>query len=276
MKRSARIYAFVFCLFLPLSCRAQKLGQIECSRQEGYVYLYSSMATMEISTTLKCGQRVTVLDRSDNVLYIRTDTGDQGFVPLSNVGFFKPGTTPKAAPAPAKRELTHYDKTARVTATSHPESSVEELILPNQMAVHLKLGRALSSETAKVGEEVNFEVAEAVIVHGRTIIEKGAPGVGTVTEAEPKGRMGKAGKLNVGVNSVKLANGENLTLRSFGINSSSEQKSGISLPKLHGKETTLAQGMEMTAYVDGDQHLSAAKFPAASPTATAQSADTKP
>ena len=275
MKRSASIYAFVFCLFLPLNCRAQKLGQIECSRQEGYVYLYSSMATMEISTTLKCGQRVTVLDRSDNVLYVRTDTGEQGFVPLSNVGFFKPGTTPKAAPAPVKRELTHYDNAARVAGASHPAASVDELILPNQMAVHLKLGRALSSETAKVGEEVNFEVAEPVVVHGRTIIEKGAPAAGAVTEAEPKGRMGKAGKLNVGVNSVKLANGESLPLRSFGINSSSEQKSGMSLPKLHGKEMTLAQGMEMTAYVDGDQHLSAAKFAAASAT-TAQSADTKP
>ena len=275
MKRSAWIYAFVFCLFLPLNCRAQKLGQIECSRQEGYVYLYSSMATMEISTTLKCGQRVTVLDRSDNVLYVRTDTGEQGFVPLSNVGFFKPGTTPKAAPAPVKRELTHYDNAAWVAAASHPAPPAEEVILPNQMAVHLKLGRGLSSETAKVGEEVNFEVAEPVIVHGRTVIEKGAPAAGTVAEAEPKGRMGKAGKLNVGVNSVKLANGESLPLRSFGINSSSEQKSGMSLPKLHGKEMTLAQGMEMTAYVDGDQHLSAAKFAAASAT-TAQSADTKP
>jgi hypothetical protein len=233
------------------------------------------MATMEISTTLKCGQRVTVLNRSDDVLYIRTDTGEQGFVPLSNVGFFKPGTTPKAAPAPVKRELTHYDNQARVAAASHPAASVEELILPNQMAVHLKLGRTLSSETAKVGEEVNFEVAEPVIVHGKTVIDKGAPAVGAVTEAEPKGRMGKAGKVNVSVNSVQLADGEKLPLRSFGINSSSEQKSGISLPKLHGKEMALTQGLEMTAYVDGDQHLSAAKFAAAAAT-TAQSADTKP
>src|SRR5258707_2462157 len=130
MKRSAQIYAFVFCLLLPLSCRAQKLGQIECSRQEGYVYLYSSMATMEISTTLKCGQRVTILNRSDNVLYIRTETGEQGFVPLSNVGFFKPGTAPKSsAPVATTRELTHYDKPARLAATSQPTRSAQEIPL---------------------------------------------------------------------------------------------------------------------------------------------------
>jgi hypothetical protein len=74
------------------------------------------------------------------------------------------------------------------------------------MAVHLKLGRELSSATAHVGEEVNFEVAEPVIVNGRTVIDKGAPAAGTVTEAEPKGRMGKVGKLNVSVSSVQLAN----------------------------------------------------------------------
>jgi hypothetical protein len=130
------------------------------------------------------------------------------------------------------------------------------------MAVHLKLGRELSSETAKVGEEVNFEVAEPVIVNGRIVIDKGAPAAGTVTEAEPKGRMGKAGKLNVSVSSVQLADGEKLALRSFGINTSGDQKSGISLPKLHGKEMTLAQGMEMTAYVDGDQHLKGSNFAA--------------
>ena len=151
------------------------------------------------------------------------------------------------------------------------------MFLPNQTAVHLKLGRALSSETAKVGEEVNFEVAEPVIIKGRTVVEKGAPAAGTVTEAEPKGRMGKAGKINVSVHAVQLADGEKLPLRSFGISAASEQKSGISLPKLHGKETTLAQGTEMTGYVDGDQHLSPAKFAAASATtATTQSADSKP
>jgi hypothetical protein len=262
MKRSAKMCAVVFCLFLPLSCKAQKLGQIECSRQEGYVYLYSSMATMEISTTLKCGQRVTVLDRSDNVLHVRTDTGEEGFVPLSNVGFFKPGTAPKAsAPAATKRELTHYDKPARVAATQ-PASSTQEIVLRNQTAVHLKLGRELSSATAHVGEEVNFEVAQDVVIGGLVVIAKGAPAVGAVTEAESKKR-GKGGKINVSVASVLLANNEKLALRSFGIEQPTDQKAGISIPLMHGKDVTLAKDTEMTAYVDGDQHLKAASFVAA-------------
>jgi len=263
MKRSAKTYAFVFCLLLPLSCKAQKLGQIECTRQEGYVYIYSSMATMEISTTLKCGQRVTVLDRSDNVLHIRTDTGEEGFVPLSNVGFFKPGTTPKAsAPVATKRELTHYDNPARLAAASQPAPSDRELVLRNQTAVRLKLVRELSSATAHVGEEVNFEVAQDVVVGGLVVIAKGAPAVGAVTEAEPKKR-GKGGKINVSVASVLLANNEKIAVRSFGIEQPADQKTGMGLSLIHGKDVTLAKDTEMTAYVDGDLRLKAASFAAA-------------
>src|ERR1700716_273632 len=138
MKRAATIFAFVFCLFLPLTSKAQKLGQIECGRQEGYAYLYSSMATMEISTTLKCGQQITVLDRSDNFLHVRTDTGEEGFVPLSNVVYLKKGFAPRGATAPPKRELTHYDNPARMAAASNPAVSAHEIILPNQTPVRLK------------------------------------------------------------------------------------------------------------------------------------------
>jgi hypothetical protein len=222
---------------------------------------------MDISTTLKCGQRVTILNRSDDVLYVRTDTGEVGFVPLSNVGFFKPGTAPKgSSPAAVKRELTHYDNPARLAAASHPAASAQEIFLANQTPIHLKLLRELSSATAHVGEEVNFEVAQNVVVGGVILINKGAPAVGAVTEAEPKKR-GKGGKINVNVASVLLANKEKLALRSFGIEQPADQKTGMSIPLMHGKDVTLAKDTEMTAYVDGDQHLKASGF-AAAPAAT--------
>ena len=123
MKRNAKMIPFFLCLLLPTVGKAQKLGQILCARQEGYAYLYSSMTTMEISTTLKCGQQVTILDRSDNFLHVRTDTGEEGFVPLSSVGFLKPGSAPKGAPAPTKREFTHYDNPARTAGASRPGDS---------------------------------------------------------------------------------------------------------------------------------------------------------
>jgi hypothetical protein len=262
MKRSAALISLAVCFLLPLTCRAQKLGQIECARQEGYAYLYSSLATMNISTTLKCGQRVTVLDRSDTFVRVRTDTGDEGFVPLSNVGFLKAGATLKAPTAPDKRELTRYDNPARMAAAARLAPSSQEILVRNQTPVHLKLGRELSSATAHVGEEVNFEVTQDVVVGGLTIISKGAPAVGAVTEAEPKKRMGKAGKLNVSVASVLLANNEKIALRSFGADQPSDQKGGLGISLVRGKDVTMTKETEITAYIDGDLHLKAASFTA--------------
>lgn len=273
MKTFFRVLPIASMLLFPLVTNAQKAGQIVCANKEAYAYLYSSMLTMDISTTLKCGQPVRILDRSDNWVHVQTDTGEDGFVPLNSVIFFKNAAALRAAPSSAAREITHYDKPE---PPAKPAAARGELVVTNQTPIHLTLGRALSSESAKVGEEVNFEVADDLVVNAHTVVKKGAPAAGTVTEAEPRGRMGKAGKLNVGVNSVQLADGGKLPLRSFGINTpTGDQKSGVSLPKFHGKELVFAQGAEMTAYVDGDQHLAAAKFPVAS-APTAQSANVKP
>ena len=273
MKTFFRVLPIASLLLFPIVTNAQKAGQIVCARNEAYAYLYSSILTMDISTTLKCGQPVRILDRSDNWVHVQTPSGEDGFVPLNSVSFVKNAAALKGEPSAAPREITHYDKPQ---LPAKPAAARGELVIANQTPVHLKLGRALSSESAKVGEEVTFEVADDLVVNGYVVVKKGAPAAGSVTEAEPRGRMGKAGKLNVSVSSVQLADGRNLPLRSFGINTpSADQKSGVSLPKFHGKELVFAQGSEMTGYVDGDQHLSAAKFNPAS-ASTAQSTNSKP
>ena len=271
MKPKAKLLSFAICFLLPCVCNAQRTrqapkagqtrqaGQIQCAHGEGYAYLYSSLVTMEISTTLKCGQLVSIFDRSDNFLHVRTDAGDDGFVPLNNVLFVKAGAAVKTPAAATKREVTHYDDRARL-ATESRSTGPKEIILPHITAVHMKLGRTLSSATAHVGEEVPLEVGQDVIVGGITVIAKGTPAVGAVTEAEPKKRMGKAGKLNVGVTSVTMANNQKIALRSYGSDQNVGQSSGVSIPLLRGKDVTLAKDTEITAYVDDDVHLKISSF----------------
>src|SRR5258708_6323999 len=166
--RSAKLLAVVICLLLPCICSAQRsgskpvagqpqAGQIHCAHGEGYAYLYSSMATMEIGTTLKCGQSLSILDRSDNFLHVRTDTGEDGFVPAGNVIFVKPGTVVRAPATPSKRELTPYHDPARPASAGPARPPRNEIILPRRTPVPPKLSRALSSATAHVGEEGTFE-----------------------------------------------------------------------------------------------------------------------
>src|SRR5262249_3753874 len=157
-------------LMLPMTAHAQKAGQIVCGPRDAYSYLYSSITSMEVSAKVACGQTVRVLDRSDNFVRVQTAEGVVGYVALDSISFLKNGAASKGATPPLR-----YDKPE---PPAKPTGGRGELVVANQTAVHLKLGRALSSETAKVGEEVNFEVAEDLVVNGHTVINKGAPAAG--------------------------------------------------------------------------------------------------
>lgn len=142
--------------------------------------------------------------------------------------------------------------------------------------VKLRLSQTISSADAKVGQEIPFEVVEDVKVDDVIVLPKGASAIGTVTEAEPKRRMGRGGKLNVNISYGRLADQEKVALRA----SKDTQGGGhvgamtgamvataiVFFPAaplflfMHGKDITIPQGTEITSFVDGDMHLDMAKF----------------
>jgi hypothetical protein len=142
--------------------------------------------------------------------------------------------------------------------------------------VQLRLSETISSADAKVGQEIPFEVVEDVKVEDVVVLPKGAAAIGTVTEAEPKRRMGRGGKLNVNISYARLVDQEKAALRA----SKDTQGGGhvgamtgamvatavVFFPAaplflfMHGKDITIPQGTEITAFVDGDMHLDMAKF----------------
>ena len=63
------------------------------------------------------------------------------------------------------------------------------------------------------GQTVEFEVVDDVIVNGFVVIPHGATAWATVTDAEHKRRMGRAGKLDLNIDKVRLADGEKAMLR---------------------------------------------------------------
>src|SRR5260370_42068817 len=128
MKRCAKMLPVFFCFLLPVVCNAQKLGQVACTKQEGYIDLYSSGATMEIRATLKCGQQVQILDRSDNFIHVLTDKGEHGFVAANSLTFLK---TPAPAKSPAARAKQKQAASAAQNTSQSPAPS-REIILPNQ------------------------------------------------------------------------------------------------------------------------------------------------
>ena len=155
--------------------------------------------------------------------------------------------------------------------------------------VKVRISETISSEDAKVGQEVPFEVVDDVQVDGVTVLPKGATAIGTVTEAEPKKRMGRGGKLNINISYARLTDQQKVALRAVkdtkggghvgAMTGAIVATSIVFFPAaplfllMHGKDITIPQGTEITAFVDGDMHLDMAKFgaaPAAGPAPEAQ------
>jgi hypothetical protein len=148
--------------------------------------------------------------------------------------------------------------------------------LQDGTAIKLRLAENLTSATAKVGQQVLFEVVEEVDVEGVPVVAKGAQALATVTTAETKKSMGRGGKLDVNVDSVRLVDGEKATLSATqnakGGGHTGAMTAGMvgtaivffpAAPLLlfiHGKDITIPKGTPVTAFVSGDMKLEMAKF----------------
>ena len=283
MISSAKYVAAFFCLVLPAIAQAQSVGQVECPRSGGYVYLYSSMITLDVRTTLQCGELVQITGRYDLYFGVRTAKGEIGYVPLESLLLLKdkPGTkAPQPRAVQPTRERILYDAPAAPTevAPSTPPLPASDFILHNGTPIHLKLGKNISSATAHVGDVVDLHVSEEVIVDGLSVIPKGAAAAGLVTEAEPKKRLGHNGKLAFSINFVHLKDDEKAAVRFFHEGSGSNNSAGAILPLASAKDVVFTQETEFTAYVDGDIQLKKEAFQAEKDTSSAAPAppDRKP
>jgi hypothetical protein len=159
-------------------------------------------------------------------------------------------------------------------------ATVAKAPLPNTLqdgtAVKMRLTENLTSATAKMGQHVSFEVLEEVDLEGVPVIAKGAQALATVTTAETKKSMGRGGKLDVNIDSVRMIDGENAALSATqnakGGGHTGAMTAGMvgtaivffpAAPLLlfiHGKDITIPKGTEVTAFVAGDMKLDMAKF----------------
>lgn len=140
----------------------------------------------------------------------------------------------------------------------------------------MRLSQTISSADAKVGQEIPFEVIEEVDVDGVPVIAKGATAIATVTAAQPKRRMGRAGKLDISIAYVRLIDKEKAALRGVkdaqggghvgAMTGAIVATSIVFFPAaplfllIHGKDITIPQGTEITTFVQGDMRLDLAKF----------------
>ncbi len=179
------------------------------------------------------------------------------------------------APVPVAANPAGGPQPAAVTPTRPPQPHT----LMDGTPIKLRISETMSSASAKTGQEVPFEVVEEVKVDDVVVLPKGATAIGTVTDASPRKSMGRGGKLDISITYARLSDQEKCALRA-----TQDAKGGghvgamtgaivatsiVFFPAaplflfVHGKDITIPEGTEVTAFVEGDMHLDMAKFGAA-------------
>src|ERR1700751_3612855 len=213
--------------------------------------------------TLQCGDVVRITGRSDDYYSVRTAAGEPGFVPRTSVFLLKdqPGTgLPPPAAKPPARERPHYDE-PRNEVPPPARTGTGAFALANNTPIRVKLSKTISSATAHVGDAVELEVVEDVIVDGVTILPAGWKVSGAIAEAEPKKRFGHGGRLAFSITSMTLADGEQVKVRCYQEASGSSNTSADSvIPLSSGKDVAIPKDVEFTALVDGEARLNRKGF----------------
>jgi len=270
MKRCSLILA-ILCLCFPALSRSQSTGRIECPRMDDYIYLYSSVSTMEVRKTLQCGSVVEITGTFDSYYAARTAKGDTGYVPKSSVVLLKDQMgTGLPETAQSDRERTPYDERVARRSAAAPKPS--GFLLPRDTPIRVKLLKGLSSGTAHAGDAVEFDVLDDVTLDGVVVIARGAKATGTVAESEIKKRFGHDGKLAISITSVRLTNTESAPVR-FYYETLGSSNSSAPVQLSSGKDALIPPGTDFTVLIDGDVRLKREDFTASKAAAGVPAAD---
>src|SRR5258708_826960 len=183
------------------------------------------------------------------------------------------------APPQSKPEATPQQTESQVTQPPvAPTPALVGFGLEDGTPIKLRLTRNLSSASEKKGDTVDFELLEDVSVNGVIVAPRGGIAWATITEAQPKRRMARGGKLDVNIDNLRLIDGEKAPLRAVRENKGGGHVGAMTgamvatsivfFPAaplflfMHGKDINIPKGTEVTAYIAGNVPLDKSKFEA--------------
>jgi hypothetical protein len=136
-------------------------------------------------------------------------------------------SAPAAVPAVVEQ---HASETVPIVE----EPKYEDLVLPAQSVIGIQVDRTISSETARVEEEVVGRVTREVKVGDRVVIPAGARAAGSVTLVERGGKLKDRARLGVRFTSIVLADGSRVPINTETIFREGDSPRGESTAKIGG------------------------------------------
>jgi hypothetical protein len=136
--------------------------------------------------------------------------------------------------------------------------------LQEATVLSIELKETCSSETAKQGDRVIFEVMSDIKVEGAIVIREGTPVTGSVVKAEPAKWLGRAGELIINVEYTRAVDDQKIPLR---VSLTEEGKDSIAASVvltvlccplfllIEGKKAECLKGAKYTVYVAADRKI---------------------
>ncbi len=153
--------------------------------------------------------------------------------------------------------------------------ALAQVVIPDGTKIRVRLEENLSSETAELGQTVDFAVTEEVRVGDAVVVANGARATGSVVLVEPRRRLGRAGKLDFSIERVQLVDGHWLNVR-YTPQKNHGKGNGVTtgvltagiavvfLPaaplglRVKGKEATIIKGRTYNVFADDSTYVATA------------------
>jgi hypothetical protein len=167
------------------------------------------------------------------------------------------------------------ERAAAQPAVAHPSVAPVAVAIGDATPIRLRLTRDLTFTNVKPGDMVYLELLDDLRIDGLLVMAHGTRVSASISQAEPKTRLGRGGRLGVTLDSVPLLNGEKVAIRvtkdahtggSTVATGSAEAGAAIvrpAVPQLlfaYGKDEAFPEGTGITVYIDGERRVDPARF----------------
>ena len=165
--------------------------------------------------------------------------------------------------------------------------------IPANTTIRVRTKNEISSETARVGDDVQMEVLGDVIVNGYVVVQQGASAIGQISRAKEARSMGRRGNLALTLTYVEAVTGEHILVggnrSEKGKGKAAKMTTEIVATTLltgglvgalwlfeKGHDTEIPPGTAFSVYTVGDTTIDLANLPSPSPPASLTVAQAMP
>jgi hypothetical protein len=150
----------------------------------------------------------------------------------SSTGSHISSSNPPVAAAVEPVESTTVER--RPVVQEPPQKQYEELTIPADSVIGLQIENAISSQTAKVEDQVRARVARDVKVHDQVAIPAGARAEGSVSLVDKGGKLKDQARLGIRFHTIVLADGTRLPINTETIYREGDSPARESAAKIGG------------------------------------------